>query len=99
MTQQAVPAEDPDIVRELMLHLQAALPDLDEARAGQIERDLRLRFGGLRVRIPKRGKHLRGEERDRAYSDGASSMQTGEVTRKHRISQATLYRILKERDR
>ena len=86
-------------MRELMLHLQAALPDLDPARAGQIERDLRLRFGGMRVRIPKRGKHLRGEERDRVFADGVSNMETGDVTRKHRISQATLYRILKERDR
>jgi DNA invertase Pin-like site-specific DNA recombinase len=50
----------------------------------------------LRVRIPKRGKYLTPDQRQAMFKDGLSSMPNLEITAKHKISRATLYRQMKK---
>lgn len=84
---------EPDIVEVIMLACQAVGLDAEAARL--IEAQIRADYGGLRVRIPKRKKHPTQHERSAAFADGLSDMSTDEVTAKHGISRATLYRLMK----
>lgn len=84
---------DPDIVEVIMQACQAV--GLDPEAARLIEAKIRSDYGGLRVRIPKRKKHPSEKVRSEAFADGLSSMPTEEVTAKHGISRATLYRLMK----
>lgn len=84
---------EPDIVEVIMLACQAVGLDADAARL--IESQIREEYGGLRVRIPKRKKHLTPERRQQAYQDGLSNLPTEEITSKYRIDRATLYRLMK----
>lgn len=84
---------DPDIVEVILRAAQAEGLDADAARL--IEAKVRLEFGGLRVRIPKKRKHPNARQREEAFSDGLTGMSTEEVTAKHGISRATLYRLMK----
>lgn len=84
---------DPDIVEVIMLACQASGLDADAAHL--IENRIREQYGGLRVRIPKRKKHPTPLEREQILADGMTSMTTDEVTGKHGISRATLYRLMK----
>ncbi len=90
-------ADDPDIVEIIMRACQEGGLDADVAH--MIEERVRGQYGGMRVRIPKRKKYLTPEERARAYLDGASNMPTEEITKKHKISRATLYRLMKDDDK
>lgn len=63
--------------------------------AAQIESEARIAYGGRRVRIPKRGKHLTAQEREALFQDGLSNMPTEEILHKHRISRRTLERQMK----
>lgn len=74
----------------------AAVPEFNVTLAAQIEQELRAKYGGLRVRIPKRGKYLTPEQRQAVFEDGLTAMPTTELTTKHRISRATLYREMKK---
>lgn len=84
---------DPDIVEVILRAAQAEGLDAEAAR--MIEAMVRADYGGLRVRIPKKRKHPSAQERERAFADGLSGMPTEEVTAKHGISRATLYRLMK----
>lgn len=84
---------EPDIVEVILSACKAEGLDPDAARV--IEASVRSSYGGLRVRIPKRKKHLAAFDRERAFADGLSGMATEEVTAKHGISRATLYRLMK----
>ncbi len=86
---------DPDIVEVILLACLGV--GLDAAAARLIEEKIRAEYGGLRVRIPKRKKHPNHEVRDQVYSDGLTTMSTVEITEKHKISRATLYRVMKNR--
>lgn len=86
---------DPDIVEVILRACLGA--GLDAAAARAVEEKIRAQYGGLRVRIPKRKKHATSEARDQVYSDGLTTMTTGEITQKHGISRATLYRVMKNR--
>ena len=68
---------------------------LDIESANVIEQGIRDKFGGQRVRIPKRKKSATALERKMIFADGVTGMSTEEVTAKHKISRATLYRVLK----
>ena len=87
--------EDPDIVQVVLQRVLAAAPEFNRQLAEQIDREVRAQYGGLRVRIPKRGKYLTQQQREAAYADAVSNMPTTEVMRKHKISLATLYRLTK----
>jgi DNA invertase Pin-like site-specific DNA recombinase len=84
---------DPDIVEVILLACQAEGLDADVAHL--IEAKIRAEYGGLRVRIPKRKKHLTAAARAEVFADGVSSMPTEEIVAKHKISRASLYRLLK----
>jgi DNA invertase Pin-like site-specific DNA recombinase len=85
--------EDPDIVRVIMLACRES--GLDAAAAQAIESRIRVEYGGMRVRIPKRKKHPTHLERDLVVADGITNMSDQEIMGKHGISRATLYRMMK----
>lgn len=85
---------DPDIVEIILRACQAGGLDADAAHL--IEQNIRADYGGLRVRIPKKKKHLTPEQRQQAYQDGLSNLPTEEITSKYRIDRATLYRLMKQ---
>jgi len=91
------PSDDaePDIVTVLLQRVIALAPNFSAALAKQVEEQLRADFGGLRVRIPKRGKYLTPEQRAALYSDGLTNMSNADIIEKHKISKATLYRQMK----
>lgn len=84
---------DPDIVEVIMRACEAG--GLDAAAARLIEMQIRDQYGGLRVRIPKKKKHMTQEERERVCTDSRSNLSTEEITSRHKISRATLYRLIK----
>jgi DNA invertase Pin-like site-specific DNA recombinase len=88
-------SDEGDIVVIILRRVVALAPDFNRAIAGQIEAEVRAAYGGQRVRIPKRGKHLTAEERQALFQDGLSGMSTEEIMRKHRISRRTLERQMK----
>jgi DNA invertase Pin-like site-specific DNA recombinase len=85
--------DDPDIVQVIILACRDS--GLDAAAAHEIEMRIRAQYGGLRVRIPKRKKHPTQQERALVVADGITNMTTAEITGKHGISRATLYRMMK----
>lgn len=87
---------EPDIVAVLLARVIAMAPGFSAALAGQIEQQIRAEYGGLRVRIPKRGKYMTPEQRQEVFKDGLTTMPTPEITTKHKISRATLYREMKK---
>lgn len=87
-------SEDPDIVEIIIKMAQAEGLSADAAH--QIEMMVRSNYGGQRVRIPKRKKYSNDDSRQEIRKDGLSSMPTAEITKKHKISRATLYRIIKK---
>lgn len=84
---------EPDIVEVILRACRAS--GLDADAAFLIESRIRSEYGGLRVRIPKRKKHPTREEREMVLADGMTNMSTAEVTAKHGVSRATLYRLMK----
>lgn len=79
-------------ILELIIRL-AQAEGLPEEAAQIIEQTVRSEYGGQRVFIPKRkkGEHARRQ----AFADAVSNLPTKEVTERHGISRATLYRMLK----
>lgn len=84
---------DPDIVEIILLACKAGGLDPDAAHI--IEGKIRAEYGGLRVRIPKKKKHLTQEQRQQVYQDGITNVPTAEIISKYRIDRATLYRLMK----
>lgn len=84
---------DADIV-EIIIKL-AEAEGLSADAAHHIEQVVRAQYGGLRVRIPKRKKHLTPEQRQQVFQEGLSDKPTEEITNQFRIDRATLYRIMK----
>lgn len=87
---------EPDIVSIMLARVVAMAPGFSAALALQIEQQLRAEYGGLRVRIPKRGKYLTPDQRQAVFKDGLTAMPTSDITTKHKISRATLYRQMKK---
>jgi hypothetical protein len=84
-----------DIVIVILRRVIALSPEFDLALAGQIEAEVRAVYGGLRVRIPKRAKHMKPRERAALFRDALTPMPTEEILRKHKISLRTLERNMK----
>ncbi|MCC2673060.1 MAG: hypothetical protein K0R58_7 [Ramlibacter sp.] len=89
-------SEEPDIVQVVLQHVLAVAPGFNGELAARIDQEVRSKYGGLRVRILKRGKYLTPEQRLRAYQDALTNMPTRELLSKHRISLATLKRLVKK---
>ena len=75
--------EDADILRVVLERVSVLLPEAARPGLVALEVELRAQYGGLRVRIPKRKKHLTAAQRD------------AELTDKHGVHRATLYRTVK----
>lgn len=87
---------DPDIVQEVLRRVIAMAPDFSLALADQIEQQVKAELGGRRVFVPKGAqRRLTLEERRQVYQDGLSNMPTNEIQAKHKISRASLYRLMK----
>lgn len=87
---------EPDIVELVLQRVLSMAPDFSEALARQIEREIKAEHGGKRVFVPKGSKRLTHEEREALFKDGLTSMSTEEITKKHKISRATMYRAMKQ---
>lgn len=89
------PEEPDDLVLVFLQRVTAMAPGFSQALAEQLEQEMRQQFGGRRVFIPKRKKHLGPAQRAQLKQDVLSSMSDEEIQSKHRVSRATLYRELK----
>ena len=89
-------ALEPDIVALVLQKVIAMSPGFSEALARQIEQSVKEEHGGKRMFIPKGGKRLTPEQREAVFQDGLTSMSTEEITQKHKISRATMYRTMKQ---
>lgn len=88
-------ATGPDIVQEVLQRVRAVNPALTEEQASQVEADIRSQYGGMRVRIPKRGKWLTPEQRAQVIADGMTAQSNDEIIAKHKISRRSLYYYMK----
>jgi len=97
VTDRQPPADDrePDIVLVVLQRVRAAAPTFTEAQAQEIEAALRAEYGGMRVRIPKRKKHPSPSERQAIMREALGPATDEEITQRHGIHRATLYRMLK----
>lgn len=86
---------EPDILQVVLLRVRAATPLLTDEQARQIEDAVRAELGGLRVRIPKRKKHPSREQRQAIFTEAMGTATDAEITERHGIHRATLYRMLK----
>lgn len=86
---------EPDIVLVVLQRVRAQVPGLADEVIRQIEADVRAQYGGLRVRIPKRGKHPSATQRAAVLRDALTPASDSEITGRHGISRASLYRYVK----
>lgn len=86
---------EPDLLLVVIQRVRAMVPQLTDAQAQQVEADTRAELGGLRVRIPKRGKHPTAEKRKVIFQEAMGTATDAEITERHGIHRATLYRMLK----
>jgi hypothetical protein len=90
-----MPEEDPDIVRVILERVTPLIPEAERAMLLQIEQTVRTEYGGLRVRIRKRKKHMSEEQRRQVFEDALSNKPEPEILARHGIHRATLYRVVK----
>ena len=88
---------EPDIVSIMLARVIAMAPGFSAALAEQIEREVRLAYGGKRLFVAKGAfKRLTPAQHQAVFQDGLTAMPTIEITTKHKISRATLYREMKK---
>lgn len=87
---------EPDIVALVLQRVIAMAPGFSEALAKQIEHEVKELHGGKRVFVPKGSKRMTPDERQALFVDGLTDMSTEDLTKKHKISRATLYRAMKQ---
>ena len=88
--------QEPDIVQYVLSRVVAMSPGFSEALARQIEQEVKERHGGQRLFVPKGAKRLTPDRRLAVLQDGLSTMSNAEISEKHKISRATLYRVMKQ---
>ena len=82
----------------VLQRVHASAPDVPESVIRDVEAAVRAEYGGLRVRIPKRKKHPTPAQRKAVVRDARSTDSDEEITRRHGVSRASLYRYLKRQD-
>ena len=96
--------EDPDIVIAMIREVLDLGLGLTTEQAANIERRLKARYGDRRIRVKKKlqlsearsnGVGLPDSVRAQVYRDGLTNMSNEEITRKHGVSRATIYRWMK----
>lgn len=86
---------EPDILQVVLQRVRAAGATLTDEQAQQVEDAVRAELGGLRARVPKRKKHPSREQRQAIFQEAMGSASDAEITERHGISRATLYRHIK----
>ena len=87
---------EPDLLLVVIQRVRAMVPQLTDAQSQQIEAEARAELGGLRVRIPKRRKHMSEEQRHAIAREAIDATDTdAQITERHGIGRDTLYRYLK----
>lgn len=91
--------DEPDIVRVIIERIAPLVADLDRQRLVGIEAEVRAQYGGMRVRIHKRGKYLPPQRKDelRRVALANTSASNEDLIRDAGISRRTWYRMIKER--
>lgn len=87
--------EDPDIVLAMIREVLDLGLGITTEQAAAIERRLKERYGDRVIRVKKSHVLTPDPRRARVYQDGLTSMSNTEITKKHGISRATLYRWMK----
>ncbi|CAH1387036.1 hypothetical protein [Candidatus Nitrotoga sp. M5] len=87
--------QDPDIVSAILQRVVNVAPGFDGVLAQQVEQQVRAEYGGRRFFVHKRAPRMTPRQRHAAFADGLSDMSTTELTKKHKISRATVYRLMK----
>lgn len=91
------PEEEKDIVLVILRRCMVVSPEFSQDMAKAVEREMREKYGGQRVFVPKGAqKRLSPEERDAAYRAGLTNQPSPEIQSSHGISRATLYRLMKK---
>ncbi|MDF3821960.1 hypothetical protein P3G55_18795 [Leptospira sp. 96542] len=86
--------QEPDIIQLMLASVRKRVvltPEQEQA----IDHEIRAEAGGLRVRIPKRGKHPNAERRAQIYRHALTNAPEQEVLEQGGISRRTLYRLMK----
>ena len=87
---------EPDIADWILQRVVELTPGFSEAIRQQIRKEGKEKFGGKRNYSVKRAKRMTPEERQALFADGLTDMSTEDLTEKHKISRATLYRAMKQ---
>jgi Mor family transcriptional regulator len=87
-------ALEPDIVALVLQKVIAMSPGFSEALARQIEQEIKETHGGQRLFVPKGAKRLTPEQRAAVFQD-VGRMSPEDICKKHNVSRATTYRIMK----
>lgn len=85
---------DVDLVHEMLRIVRTHLPDCSDASALAIEADVRSEFGGRRHYVDKK-KWISEERRQVIFQDGLSTDSNEDIMKRHGISRASLYRLMK----
>jgi len=90
-----------DIVLIILDMVRAAAPAITPEQTLDVERAVRVKYGGQRVRIAKRKKHLTPEQRDQvvrqALDPACATLSTDQIADANGIHRSTLYRAFKRR--
>lgn len=93
---------EPDLIETLLAMVRAEFPQCTDAQAEHIDERIRATWGGQRLHIAKTRARKPGNQAkppevlQRAYADALGAESTTVITRRHGISRATLYRLLKK---
>jgi len=92
----------PDVIRDVIEWLMAHEPSITEALALEAELAMKSKWGDAEVRIPKTIDRKVGRPSTppavlaSAHAAALTDKPTAEILKDHRISRATLYRLLKK---
>jgi Mor family transcriptional regulator len=85
----------PDIVSAILAKVTTMIDAASPAVVLEIEAQIRQEHGGQRVYVQKTRRSLSPEKRRAVFSDGMTAMSDADIAMRHKISRATLYRIIK----
>lgn len=92
---------DVDIVLVILDLVRKTAPAVTPEQSLDIERAVRVKYGGLRARIAKRKSHKTPEQREQvvkeALAESQANVPTDQLAESAGIHRSTLYRLLKRR--
>ncbi len=88
-------SSEPDIVLGFIACAKNVLKNISQAQISEIETLIRSTYGGQKIRVPKRRRHMTKDERSRLMEDALSSVSDQHLTEQYKITQRSLYRQIK----